>query len=144
MQETKFKLVRGSHSVGEANFHFVFTAAYRRNVFKSKHVQGKTREYILAKAEEMHINVAAMEFGTNHVHLFVRECRRYSAETLAHDLKGYASAMIRDHEFAWIRTWLWGDKFWSRGYFYRSVGSTTSEAIKFYVERAQRKHWIVN
>ncbi|HLC77241.1 MAG TPA: IS200/IS605 family transposase [archaeon] len=144
MQETKFNLVRGSHSVGESNFHFVFTVAYRRNVFKSKHVLDKTREYMLAKAGEMHITVAAMEFGTNHVHLFVKQCRRYSAETLAHDLKGNVSAMMREHHFMWTRSWLWGNKFWSRGYFYRSVGSTTAAAVKFYVERAQRKHWVVN
>lgn len=140
----QFELVRGSHSVGESNFHFVFTVAYRRNVFKSRHVLDSTHEYIMEKAREMGIAIAALEFGTNHVHLFVKHCRRYSAETLAHDLKGYVSAMMREHHFAWIRPWLWGKKFWSRGYFYRSVGSTTADAIKFYVERAQGKHWTVN
>jgi Transposase IS200 like len=36
---------------------------------------------------------------------------------------------------------LWGDSFWSDGYFYRSVGSTTAEAVQFYVQNSQRKHW---
>ena len=27
------------------------------------------------------------------------------------------------------------------GYFYRSVGSTTAEAVQYYLEHSQRKHW---
>jgi hypothetical protein len=37
---------------------------------------------------------------------------------------------------------LWGDSFWSDGYFYRSVGSTTAEAVQYYVEHSQRRHWM--
>jgi REP element-mobilizing transposase RayT len=36
---------------------------------------------------------------------------------------------------------LWGDAFWTAGYFYRSVGATTNEAIRYYLEHSQRKHW---
>jgi hypothetical protein len=36
---------------------------------------------------------------------------------------------------------LWGDSFWSDGYFYRSVGSTTAETVRYYVQNSQRKHW---
>ncbi|MFO8109215.1 MAG: hypothetical protein R6U17_01635 [Thermoplasmata archaeon] len=30
-------------------------------------------------------------------------------------------------------------KFWSRGYFYRSVGSTTNEAVEFYIKVSQNE-----
>jgi hypothetical protein len=33
-----------------------------------------------------------------------------------------------------------GDAFWTAGYFYRSVGATTNEAIQYYLEHSQRKH----
>ena len=144
MQEVKFELIRGSHSVGESNFHMVFTVAYRRKIFKSKRVLDQTRQYMLSKAVEMRINVAAMDFGPDHVHLFVTNCRRYSVEDLAHDLKGFVSKMMRENCFMWIRAWLWGKKFWTRGYFYRSVGSVTAETVKFYVAHCQHKHWVVN
>ena len=36
---------------------------------------------------------------------------------------------------------LWGNKFWSEGYFYRTVGVVTKESTRFYIERSQKKHW---
>jgi Transposase IS200 like len=36
---------------------------------------------------------------------------------------------------------LWGDSFWSDGYFYRSAGSTTAEAVQYYLQNSQRAHW---
>lgn len=141
MQDGKFELTRGSHSVGECNFHLVFTVAYRRKAFKSAHVLESTRGYIRAKAEEMRIRIAAVEFGPDHVHVFTTHCSEYSVKALGHDLKGYASKMMREHHFPWVRAWLWGKKFWTRGFFYRSVGSVTAEAVKFYINNAQKKHW---
>jgi hypothetical protein len=38
---------------------------------------------------------------------------------------------------------MWGDSFWSDGYFYRSVGSTTTaESVQYYVQNTQRKRWM--
>ena len=36
---------------------------------------------------------------------------------------------------------LWGDSFWSDGYFYESIGRVTTDTIRFYIERQQGKHW---
>ena len=36
---------------------------------------------------------------------------------------------------------LWGDKFWSEGYFCRSIGSTTTDAVEYYIKYSQDKHW---
>jgi REP element-mobilizing transposase RayT len=37
---------------------------------------------------------------------------------------------------------LWSDSFWSDGYFYRSIGSTTMDAVQYYIEHSQRRHWM--
>jgi REP element-mobilizing transposase RayT len=57
--------------------------------------------------------------------------------------KGSSSHRIRRNEL-WerVKGKLWGSSFWSDGYFYRSVGSTTSEAVQYYVRHSQRKHWM--
>lgn len=34
---------------------------------------------------------------------------------------------------------MWGGHLWSRGYFFRSVGSTTDEAVEFYIKITQGK-----
>ena len=36
---------------------------------------------------------------------------------------------------------LWGDKFWSGGYFHRTVGAVTKETVRKYVAESQKKHW---
>ena len=42
-----------------------------------------------------------------------------------------------------MRGKLWDDPFWSDGYFYRFVGSTTAEHVRYYVQNGRkRKHWV--
>ena len=36
---------------------------------------------------------------------------------------------------------LYGEKFWTAGYFYRIVGSVNSSTVNRYVEESQEKHW---
>jgi hypothetical protein len=83
-------LMRGHHSIGEANLHLQFTPKYRRDVFRR--------------------------------------------------LKRVSSRRIRQGCWDSVKK-LWGEAFWSGGYFYRSIGSTTSESIQHYIERSQSKHW---
>jgi REP element-mobilizing transposase RayT len=55
--------------------------------------------------------------------------------------KGASAHRIRHELWERVKGKLWGDSFWSDGYFYRSVGSTTAEAVQYYVQNSQRKHW---
>jgi len=141
--EKVFELVKGRHSIGESNFHLQFTAAYRRKIFGRERVQKLTRAYLESRAHEMGLILWALDFGPDHVHLFVGNCRTYSVSQLANSLKGFVSRMMRKNHRRLFGDLLWGQKFWTSGYFYRSVGSVTSEAMKFYVAHAQRKHWEV-
>jgi REP element-mobilizing transposase RayT len=36
---------------------------------------------------------------------------------------------------------LWGKKFWSAGYFYRTVGAVNAQTVERYIKEGQRKHW---
>ena len=85
----------------------------------------------------------ACEFGPDHVHLFVSGCRKYSVPYMAQRLKGASAYVIRHQLWDRVKGKLWGDSFWSDGYFYRSVGSTTAETVRYYVQNSQkRKHWL--
>ena len=84
----------------------------------------------------------ACEFGTDHVHLFVSRCKNYSVPQMVQRFKGASSYTIRHELWDRVKGKLWGDSFWSDGYFYRSVGSTTADAVRYYVENSQRKHWM--
>ena len=140
---TTFKLARASHCVGESNFHIQLTVAYRRPVFADPRVAKLTEAYILAKAEGLGIAIAHMGFGKDHLHIFAMNCRRYGVDQLVGLIKGFTSRMMRKNHKALIRHMLWGKKFWTDGYFYRSVGQVTSENMAYYVGHSQRRHWEV-
>ena len=74
--------------------------------------------------------------------MFVSGCRNYSVPYLVQRFKGASSHRIRKELWQRVRGKLWGDSFWSDGYFYRSIGSTTTDAVRYYIENSQRKHWM--
>lgn len=135
------ELVRGHHSVGEANFHLQFTLKYRRDIFRDQAVKEVCQESFHGTAEGLGLLVHALEFGPNHVHFFMGAYKNHSVAEIVRRLKGASSRRVRREGRHRIRNKLWGKAFWSGGYFYRSVGSTTSEAIQYYVDRGQEKHW---
>jgi putative transposase len=122
------KLVRSPHSLGEADFRLQFTPKYRRDVFRET-------------ATRYGFAIHAIEFGPDHAHIFVGACKNLAVSELVRLLKGTGSRWIRQRCWSRVKSKLWGDAFWTAGYFYRSVGSTTNEAILYYLEHSQRKHW---
>jgi putative transposase len=136
-----FELIRSSHSVGEANYHLQFTAAYRCGVFRDELVKLLTRDYLLAAAKRHGISIAAIGFGPDHCHVFTEACKNHSPSQAAQLLKGFSSFMMRKHHRDFFRHMLWGKKFWTGGYFYRTVGAVNAETVRRYVEEEQGKHW---
>ena len=135
------QLTSRSHSYGEANYHIQFTVAYRRPVFVDELLQVLARDYLLAAARRHGIEVAAIGFGTDHVHLFVVRCKNHSASQIANYLKGASSRWLRERHRALFADQLWGRKFWSGGYFYRTVGAVNAATVERYVAEEQRHHW---
>src|SRR3989344_7416222 len=77
----------------------------------------------------------------NHVHIFLANWKHYSIEYVAQQIKGFTSYMMRKHHKDLFVHKFWGSKFWSEGYFYRTVGIVTKESTQFYIEKSQKKHW---
>jgi putative transposase len=137
----QFELERSSHSVGEANYHMEFTPAYRRSVFADELTKMLVRDYLLAAGKRHGINITAMGFGPDHCHVFVVGCKNHSPSDVAMLLKGFSSRMMRKHHRDLFRGQLWGDKFWTGGYFYRTVGAVNASTVERYVKESQKKHW---
>ena len=116
------ELVHSRHSVGLSNYHMQFTPKYRRDVFRDRVVMKKCRESFKEVANKLGIMILALEFGPDHVHLFIGNCKNYSVPQLARYFKGFSSKVIREECRDNIKRKLWGDKFWSNGYFYEAVG----------------------
>ena len=135
------ELRSSGHTVGETNLHLQFTPAFRRDVFVDPLVRELTVAYIVQRAKEMKINIAVIECGLDHIHLFVRNWKNWSIPVLAGQLKTYSSRMMRKGHAYMFEDKLWGDKFWSAGYFHRTVGAVTAETVKKYIAEGQKKHW---
>ncbi|MFH1585308.1 MAG: IS200/IS605 family transposase [archaeon] len=143
MIRPKIELIKHSHCVGESNIHYQLTPAYRRRIFADERVRKLTKAYLLTKAEELKVIIVSVDFGPDHMHFFVANCKNYSVADLIRRFKGFISRMMRKNHWGLFKQDLYGDKFWTAGYFYRSVGAVTADAIKFYIEHSQEKHWEV-
>lgn len=137
----EIELVRTTSSIGESCLHLQLTPAYRRDIFVSEQVTGLTKIYFLEKAKKLGVFVSAMEIGPDHFHAFITNWKKYSVEKIVNHFKGFTSYMMRKHHTHLFRDKLWGNKFWSEGYFYRTVGVVTREAVQFYIQHSQKKHW---
>lgn len=133
----KIELIRSSHSVGETNLHLQVTPAFRRWIFEDELTRILVRDYFLAQSRRKKFEITAIGFGNDHVHLFVSNWKNYSPAKLAQLLKGFVSRMMREHHYDLFKRYLYGKKFWSGGYFYRTVGSVNATTVKRYVEQSQ-------
>ena len=135
------ELRSSGHTVGETNLHLQFTPAYRRDIFSEPLTRELTVAYIVERAQQMKVEVAAIECGPNHLHLFVKQWKNWSVKILAGQLKSYSSRKMRKGHGFLFSNKLWGKKFWSAGYFHRTVGAVTAETVKRYIAEGQKKHW---
>ena len=130
-----------AHCVDEANLHLQFTPAYRRDVFQSRVLRDVTTSLLVEQANKLGVHISALDYGPDHMHLFIENWRRWSVADLAKRLKGASSHALRQSYRYLFEDKLWGKKFWTGGYFYRTVGAVTAETVRKYVAESQSKHW---
>ncbi|HKZ39814.1 MAG TPA: IS200/IS605 family transposase [Candidatus Hodarchaeales archaeon] len=135
------ELIHSAHTVGETNLHMQFTPAYRRDIFRDSLVRELTIAYLVERAQQLKIFVSAIDCGTDHIHLFIENWKNYSIAGLACELKKYSSRKMQQGHKALFERKIWGGRFWSGGYFHRTVGVVTKETVKKYVKESQKKHW---
>ena len=83
--------------------------------------------------------IGALEIMPDHVHVLIEAPHTIAPVTIAQTLKSisavrlfYAFPNLKEKKF-------WGTGLWSKGTFYGTVGSTSEENIKKYVEQQKSK-----
>ena len=128
--------------VGEANLHLQFTPKYRKRVFDDSVLRETCEQVFNGIADRLSVQLAGIGFGPGHAHLSVTACKNNSAAELACRFKGASSKVLRaNHADRLKARQLYGDSMWSNGYFYRTVGAVSNEAMKRYITESQKKHW---
>lgn len=136
------ELKHSRHCVGGSNYHMQFTPKYRQPIFWGEGTRKLVEAVLRMKISALGIVLSAIEFGPDHVHLFLRNCEKHTVPEIAGQIKGFSSYYLRKNYNSRFHRYLWGNSFWSDGYFYESIGRVTSDTIEYYIKHSQGKHWM--
>ena len=129
MVSKKYK--SSSHTKHRLLFHLVFRPKYRKRVLRF----GLKKRLIELFKQGCEVNdwvIHELEIMPDHVHLLIQINPKDSISNVMKILKGGSSRVVRD-EFPELEEFLWGESFWSDGYFAESVGKATEHAIRRYI-----------
>lgn len=119
------------------NYHLVWCVKYRRKVL-TEPICSRLYGLVQEIAEEKGFTVSACKVGeADHVHCFVSAPPRLSVTAVVKYLKGISgNTLLR--EFPELRRQLWKGQLWNGSYFCETIGATSEENIKRYIERQKR------
>lgn len=120
-----------SHGYGQCAFHIVLIPYKRRKVFHQQTMKERMERIFRKIAEMKNFTIHTMRIRDDHVHIFPSFPPRYSLSEVFQILKGL-SAYLLFQELPGLREHL-GKRLWSKGKFFRSVSSVTSEAVEYYI-----------
>ena len=116
------------------NYHIVWCVKYRRKVLTPK-IAERFYELVKKIGEEKGFLVVECKVGEeDHVHCFVSASPKISVTQIVKYLKGISGNQLLK-EFPELRKQLWKGHLWNGSYFCETIGSTSEENIKKYIER---------
>lgn len=123
--------VRSNNNVVyRCTYHVVWCSKYRRKVL-TDNVDVRLKQIIRDVCEERDTHISELETMPDHVHLLVGCDPQYGIHRLVKQIKGRSSRLLRQ-EFPHLKSRL--PTLWTNSYFVATVGGTTLEVVKQYVE----------
>ena len=132
MWHTKNMYRIGSHTKYRLMYHLVWIPKYRKRVLRGK-VAERLKELFYQCAEVNDWKIEELNIQLDHVHMMIQLKTTVSIAKAVQLLKGGSSRVIRK-EFSELEEFLWGDSFWSDGYFAETVGQKNEAAIRRYIQ----------
>ena len=121
-------------SVYNVHYHIVWCVKYRRKIL-STDVETYLKDVLCSIGKETGFNVAMAEAGEqDHVHVFVDAPPKMSISFIVKHLKG-TSAIRLFKRFPHLRNNLWKNTLWNGSYFVETIGSTSEDNVRRYIER---------
>jgi len=116
--------------VYSCKYHVVWCPKYRRSVLVDG-VDERLKSILFEVAEETKSELIEMEIMPDHVHLLVECDPQFGINKLIRMMKGRSSRYLRS-EFPWLKSRI--PSLWTNSYFVSTVGGTTLEVVKQYIE----------
>ena len=118
------------------NYHIVWCTKYRRKVLTPA-IETRLQEILDGIGKEKGFAVVMAEVGeSDHIHCFVSAPPKLSVTDIVRYLKGISGRYLF-MEFPEIKEKLWRGHLWNDSYFVETIGSTSEENIRKYIERQQ-------
>ena len=128
------KYIHGRTCVYNINYHIVWCVKYRKKVL-SADISNRLYELVNDIGSEKGFSVVTCKVGDNdHVHCFVSAPPKISITQIVKYLKGISGNTLLK-EFPELRKSLWRGQLWNGSYFVETIGSTSEDNIKQYIER---------
>jgi putative transposase len=121
----------GAHTTHRLRFHLVFIPKYRKRVLTGA-IAEKVKQLFEQASEVNDWQIHEINVQSDHVHLLLQVHPRESVATVVQRLKGGSSRVLRA-SYPDLEEFLWGDSFWSDGYFVESAGQTEEAVIRRYI-----------
>ena len=129
----KNNLIHGRTCVYNINYHVVWAVKYRRKVLDEE-IEADLKQIAGETATEKGFTLHLIEVGEqDHVHCFVSAPPKLSVTYIVKMLKGITGRKLFERHPE-LRTKLWKGELWNHSYYVETVGSTSEENIRRYIE----------
>ena len=132
------KYVHYRTCVVNIHYHIIWCVKYRKKLLTQE--RSKILISILRSiGSESGFEVESCEVGeSDHVHCFVTAPPKLSITYIVKHLKG-TSAIRMFRQFPELRKELWNHNLWGASYFVETIGSTSEDNIRRYIENQNNK-----
>jgi putative transposase len=127
------KHTHSKHCVYNISYHIVWIPKYRRKILINN-VEKRLKELLILKANQLNINIKAIECMPDHIHLFIKASPSIPVIKIIKHLKGYSSKILRAEfsELCKMRS------LWTPSYFCESIGNINEKTIIKYINNQKK------
>ncbi|MDD2509446.1 MAG: IS200/IS605 family transposase [Aliarcobacter skirrowii] len=127
------KYKSNNNIVFSCKYHIVWCPKYRRKVLIGD-VEKRLKEIIKELSLELNVEIIEMETDKDHIHILIDIDPQFGVMKFIRLVKGRSSKLLRD-EFHHLKTKL--PTLWTNSSFISTVGGTSLEIVKQYIENQQ-------
>lgn len=113
-------------------YHLVWIPKYRKRILTGE-VKDRLEVLFRQYAEINEWIIEELNIQEDHVHMLIGLKSSISVSRTVQFLKGGSSRVIRK-EYPELEEFLWGDSFWSDGYFAETVERVSEDKIRNYIQ----------
>lgn len=127
-------LRKNRHSVFTLKYHLVVVTKYRNPVI-NEDVFKRLSEIAENIFEDRNkCNIVSMNYEPDHTHILIDAVPQICLSVMVNSFKTVSSRLIRKEFADYLQPFYWEPVFWSNSYFVSSVGETSTETVKEYIQ----------